>query len=117
MKIAEYILKEAIRVKFGSQANLAEKIGVAEGVISRGIRTQSAKYLKMFKLAGIDIDTLLLEEEGKRKGNLEYQLKVAEKRIQELKEMLEQKDKFLEQKDILLKSYEVIFKSQLIDKK
>ena len=117
MKIAEYILKEAIRVKFGSQSNLAEKLGVAEGVISRGIKNQTPKYLKMFKQAGIDIDNLMLEEEGKRKGNLEHQLKVAEKRIQELEEMLEQKNRFLEQKDNLIKSYEIIFKSQLIEKK
>ncbi len=117
MRIDENKLKEAIQAKFGTQAKFAIKLGVKESVISRGIKHQSPKYLALFKKGGIDIDALLLAEEGKRKGNLDYQLKVAEKRIQELEEMLKQKDKFLEQKDILIKSYEVIFKSQLIEKK
>jgi len=110
MKIDESKLKEAIRTKFGSQVNFANELGVGEAVITRGIKYQSPKYLAMFKKGGIDIDALLLEEEGKKKGNLEYQLKVAEKRIKELEEMLEQKDN-------LIKSYELIFKSQLIEKK
>ena len=64
----------------------------------------------MFKKGGIDTDGLLLEEEGKKTGNMEFQLKVAEKRIKDLEEMLEQKDN-------LIKSYEVIFKSQLVKRK
>lgn len=117
MKIDEQKLKDKIVAKYGTQAKFAEKLEVSEGVITRGIKYQSPKYLALFKKGGIDIDALLLAEEGKRKGNLEYQLKLAEKRIKELEEMLEQKNKFLEQKDILIKSYEVIFKSQLIEKK
>jgi hypothetical protein len=110
MKIDENKLKTAIRAKFGTQVECANKLGVKEGVISRAIKSQSPKSLEMFKKGGIDIDALLLEEEGKRKGNLEYQLNIAEKRIKELEEILEQKDN-------LIKSYELIFKSQLIDKK
>jgi hypothetical protein len=67
------------------------------------------RSLEMFKKGGIDIDALLLEEEGKRKGNLEYQLKVAEKRIEELEDIVEK------QKN-LLNSYESILKSKLIEK-
>ena len=110
MKIDEQKLKDAIITKFGTQANLAENLNVSEGVITRGIKYQSPKYLALFKKGGIDIDALMLEEEGKKKGNLEYQLKVTDKRIKELEEMLEQKDN-------LIKSYELIFKSQLIEKK
>ena len=117
MKIDEQKLKDSIITKFGTQANLAEKLNVSEGVITRGIKYQSPKYLALFKKGGIDIDALLLEEEGKKKGNLEYQLKVADKRIKELEDLLEQKNRFLEQKDNLIKSYELIFKSQLIEKK
>lgn len=116
LKIDENKLKEAIQKKYGTQVNFAEKLGVREGVISRGIKYQSPKYLTMFKKGGIDIEALLLEEEGKKKGNIEYQLKVAERRIKELETLLEQKDNLLEQKDNLIRSYELVMKNQFKEK-
>lgn len=109
MKIDEDKLKAAIRAKYGTQAEFANKLGIREGVVSRALKSQSPKALEIFKKGGIDVDALLLEEEGKRKGNLEYQLKVAEKRIEELEDILEK------QKN-LLNSYELILKSKLIEK-
>ncbi len=117
MKIDENKLRAAIIAKFGTQVKLADKLGVKDGVISRGIKYQTPKYLAMFKEGGIDIDALLLEEEGKKKGNLEYQLKVTEKRINELETLLVQKDSLLEQKDNLIKSYELVIKDQFKVKK
>ena len=116
MKIDENKLKEAIREKYGTQANFAKKMGLKEAAVSRAIKSQTARYLSKFKKGGIDIDVLLLDEEGKRKGNFEYQLKLAEKRIKELVALLEQKDNLLEQKDNLIKSYESVIKNQFKDK-
>ena len=110
MKIDENKIKAAIRAKYGTQAKFAKHLDVREGVISRAIRSQSPRSLEMFKKGGIDIDALHLEEEGRSEGNLEYQLKVAEKRIKELETLLEQKDN-------MIKSYETILQYRLNEKK
>lgn len=112
MKIDEFKLKEAIAKKFGSQAKLAKKLGLTEGQISRSIKSQTTKFIILLKDAGINIDSLLQDEESKRKGNLEFQLKIAEKRIKELETLLVQKDELLKQKDNLIKSYELVIKNQ-----
>ncbi|MFZ0456211.1 MAG: hypothetical protein WAM24_20850 [Ignavibacteriaceae bacterium] len=116
MKISEAKLREAIVKKFGSQANFAKKMGLTEGQVSRGIKSQTTKYILKFRESGINIDSLMQDEEGKRKGNLEFELKIAEKRIKELEALLVQKDSLLEQKDNLIKSYELVMKEQFKDK-
>ena len=73
-KVDKDKLKDAIIAKFGTQVNFAKKLGVKENVISRGIKLQSPKYLAMFKKGGIDIDLLMYEEEGKKKGKIEEKL-------------------------------------------
>ncbi|MFZ0452914.1 MAG: DUF739 family protein [Ignavibacteriaceae bacterium] len=110
MKINESRLKEAITDKYGTQVKFAAKMGLSEGQVSRGIRSQSSSFLSILKKGGIDIDSLMLDEEGKKKDNIEYYLKNAEKRIKELEALLVQKDN-------LIKSYELVMKEQFKEKK
>jgi hypothetical protein len=113
MKIDEFRLKEAIASKFGSQAKFAKKMGLTEGQVSRGIKVQPAKFMVILREAGINIDSLLGNEEWNKKENIAFQLKIADKRIKELENVIEsQKNLIASQKD-LIASYELILKRQL----
>lgn len=113
MRIDEYKLKEAIAAKYKNQANFARKMDLTEGQVSRGIKSQTAKFISILKRADIDIDSLIIDEEGKKRDNIAFQLKIAEKRIKELENVIDsQKNLIASQKD-LIASYELILKRQL----
>ena len=106
MKVDEFKLKEAIIDKYGNQATFAKKLGLSEPQISRGIKSQSPKFISLCKKAGIDIDSLLDEEELSKSSTAALKLKVAEKRIKELENLVENQNH-------LIASYEAILKSKL----
>ncbi len=104
MLISAARLKAGIIEKFGSQAEFAKKLEVAEGQVTRGIRSQTPKFIARCKRAGIDIEKLMAEQ---RIEEQDMEKKVsAEERIKEL-------EKLVEHQANLIKSYELILESRL----
>ncbi len=106
MGIDPEILRKAIIDKYGSQSEFANKMGLSDSQVSRGVKNQSVKFMSLAKKAGINIDMLTNEDENKKFGKAGQRAKASEKRIKELEELVES------QKD-LLKAYQIFIDNQL----
>lgn len=104
MLISETRFKTAIMEKFGSQAKFARALGVAEGQVTRGIRTQTPKFLAKCKTAGLEVDRLVAEQ------RVEDQ-EIKEKRSTQ--DRIKELERLVEYQGNLIKSYELILQSKI----
>ena len=105
-------LQELINLQFGSQANIARKIGLDDARLSKGLRTQSPKFMAKLKKIGLKLDTL--EGSGKKGTNKDRQdkIKSLQERIIVLESMLKDKDNVIEHQSNLLERYSTLLEKQ-----
>ena len=108
MKINEDKLREAILLKFETQAKFAKKAGLNDAQVSTGIKNQTVHFLNACRKVGIDLDALN-EEESTKTNNLTYRLKITESRIKELEDIIDKQKNLIE-------SYELILKNKFLEK-
>lgn len=101
-------LQELIILQFGSQANLAKKIGLDEARTSRGVRNQSPKFMAKLKKIGLKLETL---EGSSKKGtnkDLQDKIKSLQERIIVLEAMIKDKENLIEHQSNILERYSVL---------
>lgn len=104
LKIPTADLQELIVIQFGSQSNLARKMGLDDARMSKGLRSQSAKFMARLKKAGLKVDTLQGNEESGGKGT-QAKMKALNERIIVLEHLLKEKDNVIEHQSNLLERY------------
>ncbi len=107
-KIAVEELQELINLQFGSQANLARKIGIDDARMSKALRVQSPKFIAKLKKIGLKLENL---EGNRKKGSnkdLADKLKALQERIIVLEGMLSDKDNLIEHQRNLLDRYSTL---------
>ncbi|HMN49451.1 MAG TPA: hypothetical protein PKD67_09960 [Ignavibacteriaceae bacterium] len=104
-------LRDLIILQFGSQVNLAKKIGLDDARVSRGIKNQSPKFLAMLKKAGIKLETLESNLKRDTNAGLHEKMTRLQERIIVLEDMLRQKDNVIENQNNLIEKF-----SGLLDK-
>lgn len=116
-KIPEKDLKELILLQFGSQANLARKLKVADSRITKGIQLQSPKFMAQLKLAGLKLDSLSKEGESGSAKDAQEKIRALKERVMILEEMVKQKDKIIDNQNNLIEKYSRLFEKSAGTKK
>lgn len=104
-KIPVEDLQELINLQFGSQANLAKKMGLDDPRLSKALRVQSPKFIAKLKKIGLKVETI---DGNARKGSnkeLLDKIKSFQERIIVLESMLKEKDNLIEHQSNLLERY------------
>lgn len=107
-KIAVDELQELINLQFGSQANLARKIGLDDARMSKGLRVQSPKFMAKLKKIGLKLENI--DGSGRKGSNkdLADKLKALQERIIVLESMLKDKNNLIEHQSNLLERYSLL---------
>jgi len=107
-KIAVDELQELINLQFGSQANLARKIGLDDARMSKGLRVQSPKFMAKLKKIGLKLENI--DGSGRKGSNkdLADKLKSCQERIIVLESMLKDKNNLIEHQSNLLERYSLL---------
>ena len=107
-KIPVEELQELINLQFGSQTNLAKKMGLDDARMSKGLRVQSPKFIAKLKKIGLKLENL--EGSGRKGSNkdLTEKNKSLQERIIVLESMLKDKDNLIEHQSNLLERYSAL---------
>jgi len=110
-------LRDLIVLQFGSQADLAKKIGSDEPRVSRGIKNQSPKFMAKLIRAGLKVDTLLRDPKKDTNISLQEKIKKLNEKIIVLENMCKQKDNLIEHQNKLIDKYSGLLDKQSAAKK
>lgn len=116
-KIPTADLRDLIILQFGSQVNLAKKIGLDEPRLSRGIKNQSPKFMAMLKKAGVKLDTLYKDPMKETNISLQDKIKMLQERIIILEDIMKQKDNVIESQNKLIDKFSLLLDKQTAVKK